>query len=426
MKKSLIIFSCLFAWCGLLPLTLTSCSSANSVPMNPVHEFINERTFTLTATTTMKNSEQQLVNNYCTGTSWLFYHDTSSSTDNYTYYALTNFHVIEGILSFINSAHYSPVIIGVGFEDFDDANSNIPIDLTKLSSTSLETGKANSLGMIPLETLPISSTSTPNMFLFDEGWEYYWEWVGDFPFDFGLASFFMDMSVVEYDFGDVVKKYPDSDLKKRLDELNSYADNHNNYVTPVATAQDYKDAKKYSYILSDMYASGFPAARVNGDFIYPNKNFATSLKSQNLNRGYISLYREPKNVYFNDIYKYVFYDDKTYEPVKVNSIGRKDFYAFTISNDYYYRNSNTNLEFGGGASGSMGVFATDINDPDTYKACGIYWGTTGNNLCFSPFLFNWGNTMILPNGSSYNATTTFIDDFFTYYKDSPTEHVFNV
>lgn len=423
MRKTFVIFSSLFAGCGFISLPLTACSNSipNSAPMNKVHEFINERTFTLTAAITNDNKISAT-----TGTSWIFYHDKQvDPTNNYIYYAITNFHVIEGILNWTKAEGRNiPVEIGVGFSNDTDAKANKTIDLFDLNKTWVKNpNQANSLKVLDLETVAVG-TNIPNTILYDQ----YFNYQNISPTNTALL---MDMAIVKYDFSSFIDSNDptSNDIGKRLTNLNKYADSNNNYVTPIATKVDYDSWSNSSFIASNIYASGYPVVNIKGDKIHRNLQFGTSLKSQNFDYDNLSLFHYPINTSYENLIKNVFYNKNTNPNHVVQTIDSDDIPAYTYSNDYQFQTSNSNIEFGGGASGSMGMFATNIDDPNTYKACGIYWGYLYNPaiskyyLSLSPFLLNWGQSIITPSGQEYKANETFIESFFNNKSNCPMDNI---
>ena len=82
----------------IIPLASSSCSIIESYTptmcYTKVHQYINERSFSICDATLEKDGNWTAI----FGTMWLFYHETDKNMcDNgYTYYALTNNHVISG------------------------------------------------------------------------------------------------------------------------------------------------------------------------------------------------------------------------------------------------------------------------------------------------------------------------------------------
>ncbi len=74
----------------------------------------------------------------------------------------------------------------------------------------------------------------------------------------------------------------------------------------------------------------------------------------------------------------------------------------------------------------MVLYADNINDPSTYKVCGIIWGytTIDTTTCyenFSPFLFNFGQSFTYLDSLEEEQTIQMNDNFITIFMNSSTQ-----
>lgn len=397
---------------------MTSCSSSSSTHVGnwtKVHEWINERTFTI-------GRWDKTTSYLGFGTCWLFYHLTSSSDygyvdgDNYQYYALTNFHVGSMITNVAYPSN-SRCEIYFGYQTSDEAQDNAK----RINHSSL-----NDYG---------KSAGSNQLNVFD-GYENGQHKYDDDGFDALFTEYisvnnnqqFFDMEVIKLDFGDAVTWKNSDALKTRLNNLNDYATNNNNYTIPFMSTNS-SDSESYQEInnkISDnknvsIYTGGYPLEDLGGDDIYTDGTYKFQYQTFGEARK-----TEIGNPPFID--KISLEDDggaMNYYPLNRNLSNFKNTYT-VAGYDYTSYQTNSKIAFGAGASGSLAIYAADPDDASTYRAMGIYWGEVYNNsgtwfkTCFSPFWINWGDA--IKNGSTtYRAATnnTFINDFFDNMSNLP-------
>lgn len=387
MKHQIFLMASILGSIGLATPLLTSCSNSGTVTseLTPVHKWINERTFTI--------GDYIYQQSYEFGTCWLFYHNTSAS-DNYTYYALTNFHVGMDLHNSIASGKSGQIFYGYQTEDQIEGDTN---RINYYSGIYVNSGAPNHLN----ELCTFGSGSCGSEFS-----DLYTEYL-----QVDTKHVFIDMNVIQLDFTNDANK--NETLKTRLDNLNNYATSRgDNYVVPLASNSEYTtinntiDSSNVS-----MYAGGYPIETLGEKDIYSDNSYKFQYQKFNL------LIRDTNEDYISHPW-----NQTTYYPLNGSTAWTNSTYL-TYGNDYYSGQNNNRIAFGGGASGSLGVYASDENDASTYRAIGIYWGTSsyGNiyDLHFSPFWINWGNAI---NGY-YNATNkTFIDRFMDNRSNCPMDH----
>ena len=198
------------------------------------------------------------------------------------------------------------------------------------------------------------------------------------------------MAVIKVDFSTYTET--ETDIKKRLDKLNVYANSHSNYLVQF---DDYSDTEE-----SKLFCGGFPLVYAydfepkDRRYIYPDKT--TKFQSpifENVNADvYSSMSRiitTGKRVANSD-------EDKVYDANndydEQGGLFTPDWIGKPITDKY--------TKFGGGASGSLAIRASDEDNPETYKATGIYWGGMTSNVGdwyfnphFTPFKLNFGRNL---------------------------------
>ena len=336
-----------------------------------IHKFINDRTFAVRC----DDSSQ-----YWFATFWLFYHETDQNKkqSEYTYYALTNNHVTSGACAIGTSAN-----ISFAYQDWDSArgesvtlglrtratsgNPNVYNSLTSGWGTS--SSKFNTLFTTYLSAPAKDGTIT--------------------------GKFYRDMTICKIDFGDYANKPL---ATTRLNALNTYGNSHNNFLLPFDSYSDVSALDKRK-----IYAGGYPNAYLDRTPIYPDEY------------GKVSATKFQKVILDNMQAQPCADMDTVIRSAKTWS---QKYSSTTVYNANRVLQSNTwlyspewasvpditekKMPFGGGASGSLGMYCTDPNDESTYRATGIYWGGMekadqyGNfyfETRFSPFKFNFGKNM---------------------------------
>ena len=107
--------------------------------------------------------------------------------------------------------------------------------------------------------------------------------------------------------------------------------------------------------------------------------------------------------------------------VRLNVLSGENLIYLGGSNLTIVNPLNVTKDFGAGASGSCGLYASNINDESTYKVAGIFWGIIYDNKsvpiawrpCYQSFSYNWnGENNIIENFFKYDwKTQEPIDEF---------------
>lgn len=410
-----------------LPIIATSCACSSSDKeqaddsnLTNVHKWINERTFSIGETDEMESGM---------GTCWLFYH-----ISDYKYYALTNFHVGFELTNAAYSKRTGKVFYAYQTDDqigsdksrfsYDPDtlyNNALPSRLNYFTSFSggkfdgedSNTEKFNAV-YTEYMTLPTDiSADQPSIH------------IGGLD---NLRSFF-DLDVIMLDFSDEVVKSQASGgniLVNRLNDLNDYATKNENYVTKFGSIDDYQSLcnKITAGNNASFYTGGFPVAKLNGEDIYLDGTYKYQYQIlDGLKWNYF-----PYQEYTSPFYWLEGYYDNN--PINYYTLADHTQYfdnvGITYALDFISHTDDGNKAIGGGASGSMAIYASDENDASTYRAMGIYWGGYYEyDLAFSPFLINYGKEVNLttydtkiestyyPGGANYfdSSSKTFIDYF---------------
>ena len=411
MKKSILILRNTIPLILLvMPTVLTSCRNNDKNgnqkigEYEHVYSFLNDRTFSIGVFTNQ---------GYLLGTTWLFYHVPSNMYGkNYTYYSLTNLHVGGAINYVINdkdSYQSIDTYICLAYQTINEIkNQNVMIDFNKFIDDPNQHGssKVFAIDKIDYTKASVSERTTNYLSLFAQ----YSTMNG---VDETRNRIYMDINVIKLDLSDFVDN--DSILKDRLDRLNTYADDHEGRTI------DFLDEDKITSV-KNLFSLGYPMVKINpqkdqnDDWTYiinqyclraqvinwldmPN-SFNISSPAFELDRTYhwIQPYLTP-NGYGGDITDY---------PSGINLLylGGSDL---TIVNPL-----NVTKDFGAGASGSCGLYASNINDESTYKVAGIFWGIIYDNKsvpiawrpCYQSFSYNWnGENNIIENFFKYDWKT---------------------
>ena len=366
----------------------TATGTATLTVDSKIHEFINNRTFTLR---TYDNPGSQ----YLTfGTMWLFYHETAADKklSNYTYYALTNNHVSSGMVGYGTD---SP--ISFAYQNWDDAKG----ESTTISIDDVETtGNANVYNSLTSSWGP-ESTSSKFKTLFTSYLK-----VGD-------NKFYNDMTICKVDFGN----YATTSLAtSRLNDLNTYGNNHNNYLLQF---DDYSDVSSEEDN-NTVFAGGYPLSTFGGASIYDRATKFQKMMFKNTS----------PHVYVNMntmLYYYRQYASRYGKSTVYNANCELQENSYLYAPDWEgVKNYDLTTKFGGGASGSLAIRASDPSDVSTYKATGIYWGGWHDTPMsyfepyFTPFSLNFGK-----NISDYVSETSIINRFMAsdaFSKNTPVDN----
>ena len=377
--KNKLRFLSILATAPLVALPITTCSCSSYSPdtnWTPVHEFINERIFSVADVNRSTGSA-------VFGTLWLFYHDTYA-TNNYTYYAITNNHVTSGFNSLQANGTMSDLFgIYLGYQDAKSASStNKQIPFSSISGK--KTGEENQYSLIDQTQQRSLSGYTKFKPVFTT------------YIQSGGYNYYRDMTIVKVDLND----YKNTDLaKNRLDDLNAYGNQHDNMLVEF---DDYTNTSK-----STIYVGGYPVNYMDEHqgSIYNN---AVKFQSMTFTSCEADIFSS-----LDAFINYAYNQRSASQESVYNALNTKDNFGSLCSADWNGPHvTNKKTPFGGGASGSMAIRATDINNPDTYKVTGIYWGgmsAEDSNWYFephfTPFVFNFGKN--LPSGYTWDIIKAF-------------------
>ena len=344
-----------------------------------VHKFINDRTFSI------KGYKSGSATN---GTMWLFYHDTPAHAgNNYTYFGLTNTHVTSGLWEFAKS--YPSPNISIGYQNWasEAKGETSLIPYWEVNNN----GESNQYNTLDTGWTNASDNNFRTLFTSyiksDAPWQH---------------EYYRDMTVCYLN----LSAYASTPLGNRLNELNTYADAHNNKLVEF---DDYSNIETKTTKVN-MYSGGYPSKYIDSSAtIYTDALKFQKPYFEDVHPGhiYMSAYDAIANF---DIatrqYKNSLYD--------ATGTYHKDT-AFLMSAEFESQDiTDGKMKFGAGASGSLAITASDADNEDTYKATGIYWGgypetdpTFTFNAAFSPFIFNFGKK--LEAGTDFNFIERFFD-----------------
>ena len=390
----------LFAICPaavlVSPIVLTSCGARGTFDQTiqgneQIYGFINDRTFSIGLYGTNLLSHYK-VQSYLVGTTWIFYHaDPITFGNSYTYYALTNLHVASGIDYYINNflPHASYEYVGLSYQTLDEITSGKEVSVRQIG------GESSSSIMIMDQVNPTAAKKT------EKYQSLYSQYSTNSGQDSDSNRLYFDETVVKLDFSNNVTK--DSTLKARLDRLNEYASNNNGYVTKFLDEPYTKD-------VSTIYSLGYPLRNSDGQSILRNDEFY---------HAYAFKLPEVVNNSTGSKSKFTIIEDNNQTYVTPGGYGGNNYDIVTGKNVIYLAGTNLSnknpidrvADWGGGSSGSCGIYAEDPTDQSTYYAAGIHWGAIiqkdfwGTKLwhsCFQSFSYNW------------SGTENFVENFLSY------------
>ena len=219
-----------------------------------IHEFINERTFSLKYLYFNDDSQKYLNE---TGTGWLFYHETdiNKTHNDYTYYLLTNNHVASSFQHGLEIAKLHPEkkqFLGFAYQNWDEARTTTEIFNPNGNDENGSTCVYNKL--------TDNWTNTKE----DKFCTLFTTYVS-FVRNGVSRDFYRDLTICKIDLSD----YANTPVgKNRLDKLNEYANKHNNKLIEF---DDYSDLTTYND-LRTIYTGGFPFMCIDSSAgsIYPN------------------------------------------------------------------------------------------------------------------------------------------------------------
>lgn len=376
------------------PIFLTSCGARGAFGQTidgneDIYSFINDRTFSI-GIYGANIITPKIVRFYLVGTTWIFYHPNVNNNP-YTYYALTNLHVASSIDYYINNP--LPVgnikYIGLSYQTLDDIKTN------KLISTNDIGGKTSSSIMI-MDT--VNESVTPKTQKFQS---LYSQYSTDSGQDSNNNRLYFDETVIKLDFSDNVTE--DSALKERLDGLNTYASANNGYVTKFLPESNVGN-------VSTIYSMGYPLRDSNDESILIDNKYT---------HAYAFKLPEVVNNSKGSKTKFNVISGNTQNMLTPGGYGGNNYDIQTGHNVIYLAGTNLSnknpidkvAKWGGGSSGSCGIYVEDRTDYSKYYVSGIHWGSVrekdflGNRLwysCFQSFSYNW------------TGQNNFIDNFLSY------------
>ena len=352
-----------------------------------VHKFINERSFTICDAAADSMGGWSGV----FGTMWLFYHETFEKAKNkYTYYALTNNHVTSGFNESENKDPTRDWNIYFGFQNSSEAasKSNRINEDPICDEISKSIGKDNYYSRFS-KTSHAGITHNDN---FKPLFTVYIDAQG-----YGRTNIYCDLTIVRVDFTEFTAT--ETDIKNRLDGLNDYADNHNNYLVEF---DNYSNTNS-----TTMYCGGFPLVYM-GDSDSKDPNYI-----------YDDTRTKFQAITFEDVSSDIYSNMSSLINTGKKMTSSDDLDVYDATNTYDYSGglfspdwigkpiTDEKTPFGGGASGSLAIRASDVNDVNTYRASGIYWGGMSSsfgdwyfNPHFSPFVLNFGKNVSETNNSN--------------------------
>ena len=363
-----------------------------------IYNFLNDRTFSIGAYWNYTDRPSNYFG-YAIGTTWIFYHAPESKfQNNYTYYALTNLHVAGCVDYFINNtketADISDCYVCLSYQTMDEIwKSKTLIDFTEFNTHKDQYGSSKTFA-IDHVNYSEKPTTTNYASLFAQ-------YSTTNGVDSTVARRYFDAVVIKLDLNTAASK--DQTLKDRLNRLNEYANQNNNYVLKFQEPNQIDN-------VNNVYSLGYPIRRSDNKYINDEKHLSAQVISfSNMNSKRISNFKNfdeleqeqlclTPNKYGGDNMDYTTYDNAVY-------------LAGTnlIRSDYVYETKN----WGGGSSGSCGLYVENEADESTYKAMGIYWGVFYNDLGWIPayqsFAYNWGTENNLIDNFMYFMDNEYSD-----------------
>lgn len=368
-----------------------------------IYDFLNDRTFSIGAFWNYSNRPLNMFG-YVVGTTWLFYHAPNSLFDNnYTYYALTNLHVAGSIDYYINNTigrqvnSISDAYVCLSYQTIDEIQkSKTLIDFSQFNEHKDQYGSSKTFAIdhVDYSKTPTTSNYAP---LFAQ-------YSTTDGVDSTIARRYFDAEVIKLNLDTAA--HNDQTLKSRLDRLNEYANQNNNYVLKFQEPNQIDNVK-------NVYSLGYPMCKSNFNRVYindPTHLSAQVIDFSNMGHKIISNFPYDANKRNQDCLTPTKYGgDNVNWTTEDNAI----YLAGTnlSSNDYIYASKN----WGSGASGSCGLYAENEADQSTYKAMGIFWGMYYNSSAawipaYQSFAYNWG--------ADNNLISNFMTFMNTEYPDT--------
>ena len=347
-----------------------------------IYNFLNDRTFSIGAFWNYNDIPSSEFG-YVVGTTWIFYHAPESKfQNNYTYYALTNLHVAGCIDYFINNTNetqdISDCYVCLSYQKMDEIQkSKTLIDFTEFNSHKDQYGSSKTFAIDHVD-YSAEQTTTNYASLFAQ----YSTMDG---VDSTIARRYFDAVVIKLNLNTAASK--DQTLKDRLNRLNEYANQNNNYVLKFQEPNQIDNVK-------DVYSLGYPVRRSDEKCIYDDNHISAQvIRFSNMGR------KLPSNFA-------IFGDEipQEQECLTPNKYGGDKINYNTHDNAIYLAGTNLSTNnyiydvknWGGGSSGSCGLYVENEADESTYKTMGIFWGTFFNSdeswwmPGYQSFAYNWG------------------------------------
>ncbi len=334
----------------MTPTILTSCSLIVTTgdiddAIEAPHYFINDRTFSIRIMESGSGEGHF-------GTGWIFYHetDTNITASKYQYYMLTNLHVSSDFNKII--AENKQAEVSLLWTDKNTVNNYKELEIF---SSSEEEEKINNTLCGHNVFSKIASVTIDN---YKAGPFEPIHNAGLIYNDTKVAV--DDMTAIKVDFSNWINSYGSltgSALKERLDNLNDYAKGNNGYV------MNFEKNPLSVTNISNLYTAGYPLQNVSGKKPFDNANHFRFAHNK-LTNGLISKNKVD-----------VFRNEGGIDRWTTSNNTETD--AVCIRNEYFFSTlDRLDRYIGPGASGSVGIVADDINNINTYKVMGIYWGTS--------------------------------------------------
>ena len=394
----------------IAPIILSSCScfgvdiSDQDITKHlQIYNFLNDRTFSIGAFWNYENRPSSTFG-YVVGTTWLFYHAPNSKFENnYTYYALTNLHVAGAIDYYINNTQgkqqlkISDAYVCLSYQTIDEIqNSRTLIDFSQFNKNKEQCGPSKTFAIdhVNYSKTPTTSNYSP---LFAQ----YSTIDG---IDNSIARRYFDAEVIKLNLDTIANK--DQTLKSRLDRLNVYANQNNNYVLKFQEPNKIDNVK-------NVYSLGYPMCKSNFNKVYIHDQ--THLSAQ------VISFSNMDNKTMSNFENYD-KDKKTQDCLTPTKYGGDNINWTTYDNAIYLAGTNLSSydyiygskDWGSGASGSCGLYVENENDESTYKVMGIFWGMRYNSSSawipmYQSFAYNWGTENNLINNFMYFMENEYSD-----------------
>lgn len=390
--KKLLLITCPATL--ICPIILTSCGARGTfdqtiIGNEDIYSFINDRTFSIGLYGTSSFAPFK-VKSYLVGTAWIFYH-ANCANSSYIYYALTNLHVASSIDYFINNPfpNINNEYIGLSYQTISDIETDNMISV-------LDIGGETSSSIMIMDKIDTSATPRTKNFQ-----SLYSQYSTNSGYDSNSNRLYFDEAIVKLDFSDNVIK--DATLKERLDRLNNYANTNNGYVMKFLPESNINN-------VSTIYSIGYPLRDSNDQSILINNQYthAYAFKLSDVTTDSIGATT-----------KFDVISDNAQNMLTPGGYGGNNYDIQTGQNVIYLAGTNLSnknpldkvANWGGGSSGSCGIYVEDRSDYSKYYVVGIHWGSIwqkdfwGDTLwysCFQSFSYNW------------SGQNNFIDEFLSY------------